>query len=76
MNDELLSVTVEGTSIDVTMLGTSFRAIFFKAENGPRLIQSPAMSVDKEAPAQSRKEFERLAWKVANAKAREVGWIV
>jgi hypothetical protein len=34
------------------------------------------MSVEKEAPAQSRKEFEALAWEAANAKARELGWIV
>ena len=39
-------------------------------------MQSPIMSVEKEAPAQSRKEFEALAWEAANAKARELGWIV
>ena len=33
------------------------------------------MSVEKEAPAQRRKEFEALAWEAANAKARELGWI-
>ena len=75
MNDEPLSVTVEGTSIVVTMLGTSFRAAFFKAADEPRLMQSPTMSVEREAPAQTRKEFEVLAWEAANVKARELGWI-
>ena len=39
-------------------------------------MQSPAMSVEKEAPAQTRKEFEALSWEAAEDKARELGWIV
>ena len=39
-------------------------------------MQSPIMSVEKEAPAQTRKDFEVRAWEAANAKARELGWIV
>lgn len=76
MADEPLNVTVEGTSIIVTRPGTSFRAAFFKAADEPRLMQSPTMSVEKEAPAQTRKDFEAHAWEAANAKARELGWIV
>jgi hypothetical protein len=75
MNDKSLSVSVEGTSIVVTMPGTSFRATFFKTAEEPRLTQSSAMSVEKEAPAQTRTEFETFAWEAANAKARELGWI-
>ena len=75
MNDEPLSLTVEGTSIVATMPGTSFRAAFFKAADEPRLMQSSTMSVEKEAPAQTRKEFEAFAWEAANVKARELGWI-
>ena len=58
MADEPLSVTVEGTSIVVSMPGTSFRTAFFKASDEPRLMQSSAMSVEKEAPAQTRKELK------------------
>ena len=38
-------------------------------------MQSSATSVEKEAPAQTRKEFEAFAWEAANVKARELGWI-
>ena len=75
MKDKSLSVTVEGTSIVVTMPGTSFRTTFFKTADELGLMQSSATSVEKEAPAQTRKEFEASAWEAANVKARELGWI-
>jgi hypothetical protein len=71
-----IKVDVEDDHIVVSMPGTSFRTAFFKASDEPRLMQSPVMSVEKEAPAQSRREFEALAWEAANTKARELGWIV
>jgi hypothetical protein len=71
-----LSVGVEGKHIVVTMPGTSFRTSFFKLADESRLVESPAMSVEKETPSDKRKSFEALAWEVANAKARELGWIV
>ena len=52
-----------------------FRTSFFKSDDEPRLVQSPAMSVEKEAPSDKRRAFEALAWEVADAKARELGWI-
>jgi hypothetical protein len=73
MNDKPLSV--EGTSIVVTMPGTSYLATYLKTADEPGLMQSSAMSVEKEAPAQTRKEFEASAWEAANVKARELGWI-
>lgn len=75
MKDKSLSVTVEGTSIVVTMPGTSFRTTFFKTADELGLMQSSGMSVEKEAPAQTRKDFEAFAWEAANVKARELGWI-
>src|SRR5688572_24473038 len=38
-------------------------------------IQAKQLTVDREAPM-SHKDFEALAWTAANAKARELGWIV
>lgn len=70
-----LRVGVEDDHIVVTMPGTSFRTSFFKSDDEPRLVQSPAMSVEKEAPSDKRRAFEALAWEVADAKARELGWI-
>ena len=51
MNDKPLSV--EGTSIVVTMPGTSYLATYLKTADEPGLMQSSAMSVEKEAPAQT-----------------------
>jgi hypothetical protein len=70
-----LQVGVDDEHIVVTMAGTAFRASFFRSKDEPRLIQSPAISVEKDAPSARRKEFEALAWEAANAKARELGWI-
>lgn len=39
MNDKSLSVTIEGTSIVVTMPGTSFRTTFFKTADELGLMQ-------------------------------------
>jgi len=71
-----LRVGVEGEHIVVTMPGTSFRTSFFKYADKSWLVESPAMSVEKGTPSDKRKSFEALAWEAANAKARELGWIV
>jgi hypothetical protein len=68
-----LKTEVEGERIVVTLPGTSFRAIYYKNPDAPGLLQSPIMSHDSSAPI-SRSEFEALAWKAANKKARELGW--
>jgi hypothetical protein len=38
------------------------------------LVEANSIAVDKEAPM-CHADFENLAWKAANAKAREFGWI-
>ena len=71
-----LHVEVDDEQIVVTMALTAFRTTFFRSKDeATRLIQSPAISVEKDAPPARRKEFEALAWEAANAKARELGWI-
>ena len=76
MKSNDLRVEVEDEHIVVTMPGTSFRTSFFIIADESRLVESPAMSVEKGTPSDKRKSFEALAWEVANAKARELGWIV
>ena len=46
-----LHVEVEDEQIVVTMAGTAFGASFFRSKDEARLIQSPAISVEKEAPS-------------------------
>jgi hypothetical protein len=70
-----LSVEVEGRYIVITMPGSSFRASYFKSVIAPGLVQSGYMTDDKVAVI-SRDDFQAFAWEAANAKARELGWII
>ena len=72
---EKLSVAVDGSTIIVTMPGTSFQATYFKDPDAPGIQQDLSMAKDSDAAIATR-EFETLAWEAANAKARELGWIV
>ena len=75
MQLDAIKVEAEGNQIIVTMIGTPFRAVFFRSEKCPALIQSPAVSVDKKAATNVHREFEQVAWRAATARARELGWI-
>ena len=68
-----LKVETDGRFIVITLPGTSFRATYFKASNAG-LMQSDYMTDDGSAVI-SRNEFLDLAFKAANDKARELGWI-
>ena len=63
-----------GYALAVSLPGTSYRVLFRLSPDEPRLLQSANLAVDKEAPM-SHRDFEALAWKAANEKARELGWI-
>jgi hypothetical protein len=69
-----LRAEVEGERIVVTLPGTDYRAFFQFCADEPRLIRAKQLAVDWAAPM-SHEDFEVLAWKAANAKARELGWI-
>lgn len=70
-----LRAEVEGERIVVTLPGTSFRASYYKNPDAPGLLQTDYMTDDSDATI-SRAEFEAMAWRAANEKARELGWIV
>ena len=69
---------VAGDEIIVTMPGTSFSVVYEKL-NGVQLI---AKSFTSQRNSESKKskitfpQFLASAWKLANDKARELGWIV
>jgi hypothetical protein len=62
-----LIVVVKGDEIIVTTLG--FYATYYKSQRQPQLILREHTKTE---------DYELLAeaWKAANAKARELGWIV
>ena len=65
-----IQVEVKDEKLVVTMDDTSYRAIFYKSPDEPRLIQAASLAVDREAPM-SHEDFEALAWTAAKAKARD-----
>jgi uncharacterized protein (DUF736 family) len=70
-----LHAEVDGLNIIVTMSGTSFRVAYRMAEGDAWLVVSDYFRDDVDAPI-TRVEFHARAWKAANDKARELGWIV
>ena len=70
-----INVDVKRQRLIVTLEGTSYRAVFRLSPDKSQLIESGAVAVDKAAPM-AHEDFEALAWEAANAKARELGWIV
>jgi hypothetical protein len=60
---------VQGGSITLTHPRSKFRAVYYKAHGQPQLILRERSKTD---------DYELLAeaWKAANDKARELGWIV
>jgi hypothetical protein len=69
-----LRVEVEDDSIIVTLPGTTFRAIYRKPNRSPGLVVCGVLG-DKSAGIREV-DFLACAWRVANDKARELGWIV
>ena len=69
-----LRVEVGDDGIIVTLPGTTFRVIYHKTPDAPGLVAS-AIQSDKSAGI-AQFDFLARAWRVANDKARELGWIV
>jgi hypothetical protein len=71
-----LHVEVEGGEVMVTLPGARYAATYYKPENSRQLHGKHfPEEVDRRSPI-SQAAFVGKAWKVANEKARELGWIV
>ena len=68
-----LRIEVEDDSIIVTLPGTTFRVIYGKSNDAPGLFTF-ALQADKSAGI-TEADFLARALRVANDKARELGWI-
>jgi hypothetical protein len=72
---ENLHVEVEGEEVIVTLPGTRYAVTYYKPANSPRLQSKHfPMEVDRRSPI-SQAAFVGKAWRLATAKARELGWI-
>ena len=68
-----LNIEVEDKVIIVTLPGTTFRMNYNKAKKSDGLVAF-GIHGDKDAGV-SQVDFLVCAWRVANDKARELGWI-
>ena len=68
-----LRIEVEDDVLMVTLPGTTFRVIYSKPRKSPGLVAF-GVHGDKDAGL-SQVDFLARAWRVANDKARELGWI-
>jgi hypothetical protein len=72
-----LHLKVVDDAIIVTLPGTSYVVTYYRAAAFPQqlLTKSHSGREEQRAPV-TQAEFHARAWKLANDKARELGWIV
>jgi hypothetical protein len=76
MTDPDLHVEVQGGDIVVTLPGTDYAATYYRATSFPQQLLSKSYSGrEADGAPMTRAEFHTHAWKLANDKARELGWI-
>ena len=62
--------------ITVTLSGTSYTVTYYKPKRSPQLLAKRIASDDDPRAPMTGSEFLASAWRLANEKARELGWIV
>jgi hypothetical protein len=75
MAEPELRVRVVGNNIVVTLPGYSYSVAYYKPEGSPGLLMKYSVTEDDLRIRMTGAEFLAKAWKLANAKARELGWI-
>jgi hypothetical protein len=60
----------------VTMPGTSFRVVYRKPDRGLQLVARLDYFQNEQKGPITRAQTLPRAWKAANDKARELGWVV
>jgi hypothetical protein len=71
-----LVIDVLGGNIRVSLAGSNYAVTYHKPRNSPQLLaKSLPVNEDRHA-SMTQGEFLALAWRAANDKAREMGWIV
>ena len=72
-----LHVEVQGDNIIVTLPGTSYVVTYYRSAAFPQQLITKSHSGHEEQSApMMQAEFHSRAWKLANDKARELGWII
>ena len=71
-----LRVQVVDDEIIVTWPGSVYSVTYYKLENSPQLLAKRIADHDDLRFPMTAAEFLAQAWRLANDKARELGWIV
>ena len=71
-----LRVQVIDDEIIVTRPGSSYAVTYYKPEDSPQLLAKRIADHDDLRGSMTAAEFLAHAWRLANDKARELGWIV
>jgi hypothetical protein len=74
--DPKFSLLVSDNDILVTLQGTYYAVTYFKRRGSPGLFAKDIVHQDDPRIPMTSAEFLAGAWKLANDKARKLGWIV
>jgi hypothetical protein len=69
-----LRVEVVDDEIIVTLPGSHYSVTYYKPAKSPQLVAKRISDRDDPRVAMRLSEFLALAWRLANDKARELGW--
>jgi hypothetical protein len=70
-----LSIRMRGKDLIVTLPGSNYAVTYFKPDDCPGLLAKDIVQKDDPRLPQTAAEFLSKAWKIANQKAKELGWI-
>jgi hypothetical protein len=70
-----LSIQVKGKDLIITLPGSNYAVTYFKRDGSSGLLAKDMVQQDDPRLPQTAAEFLGMAWKIANQKARELGWI-
>jgi hypothetical protein len=71
-----LRVQVVDDELIVTLPGSTYSVTYYKPERSPQLLAKRMADRDDLRIPMTAAEFLVSAWRLANDKARELGWIV
>jgi hypothetical protein len=71
-----LDLQVRDGDITITLPGSSYTVTYYKPKKSPQLLAKRIADTDDPRVAMRLSEFLAAAWRLANNKARELGWIV
>jgi hypothetical protein len=74
--ESALHVEVLDDEIVITLPGTSYAVTYYRATAFPQRLLTKSHSGGEDHDPMTQAEFHGRAWRLANDKARELGWIV